>query len=145
MKQTCWVVEQGSYSDYRVVGVFTSKANAQVVADAINRAGGSEEATVDEWPIDPAVDDINAGRQPWLVNMRRDGTVERCDPCEVSGYEIGGPMDLWRRASAPANIGKGIEDCLQAIIWATDADHAIKIANERRAHLIAIGEWDRPQ
>jgi len=38
MKQACWVVEQGEYSDYRVVGVFTSKANAQVVADAINRA-----------------------------------------------------------------------------------------------------------
>jgi len=37
-----WVVEEGEYSDYRVVGVFSSKENAQLIADAVNapREGG---------------------------------------------------------------------------------------------------------
>jgi hypothetical protein len=35
MGKTVWVIEQGSYSDYRVVGVFTSRENAKRVADAI--------------------------------------------------------------------------------------------------------------
>jgi hypothetical protein len=92
--------------------------------------------------MNPAVDDINAGRTQWLVNMRRDGTVERCDPWPVSGYEIGGEMRIWRRSTAPAYIGKGIEDCLQATVWATDVQHAVKIVNEHRSQLIASGEWD---
>lgn len=35
-RKTIWVVEQGEYSDYRVVGVFSSQESAQVVADKLN-------------------------------------------------------------------------------------------------------------
>jgi hypothetical protein len=140
---TTWVVEQGEYSDYRVVGVFSSEANARLIADAVNREQTYNPATVAEWPMDPAVDDLNAGRTQWLVWMRRDGTVERCDPSAISGYGISGEVSIWRRHRAPAFIGKNVEDCLQATIWATDGTHAIKIANEHRARLVATGEWDR--
>jgi hypothetical protein len=67
-----WVVEEGEYSDYRVVGVFSTKENAELVAD---KFGGD----VAEWPIDPWVDHINHGREPYIVWMERDGTTTRVE------------------------------------------------------------------
>lgn len=140
---TVWVIEQGEYSDYRVVGVFSSAANAQRVAEAINTSQSSTPATVAEWPLDPAVAALNAGHHRFIVWMRRDGTIERSEATEFRGYEPGGDVTIWRRSTAPAYRGKGIEDCLQADVWAADLTHAIKIANEHRGRLIATGEWDQ--
>jgi hypothetical protein len=133
---TVWAIEQGEYSDYRVVGVFSTEANARLVAEAI----GSD-ATVSEWSIDPVVDDLNAGRSPYLVNMLKDGSVERCEKWTISGYELAGTMRIWKRSEAPAYVGKNIPDCLHGTVWASDTMHAIKIVNEKRAQMIASGEW----
>lgn len=139
--QTIWVVEQGEYSDYRVVGVFSSKEDAQQIADAIND-NTSDKATVAEWPLNPAVNELRQGFTPYLVDMREDGTVERCEQWEISGYEIAGYTQMWRRTQAPAYRGNPDKpDVLQTLIWAKDADHAVKITNEHRTRMIATGEW----
>lgn len=143
MSNTVWVVEQGEYSDYRVIGVFSSQANAQLVVDALNSVGGSD-ATVDEWPLDPAVAALNQGLRPFFVIMVRDGTVERCQPDDISGYDLAGSVQLWRRTQAPAYRGKGIPDALTAHVWASDETHAIKVTNEHRTRMIATGEWFEP-
>lgn len=141
-QKTVWVVEHGRYSDYRVVGVFSSKRNATLVADAINAGDNwSAGATVDEWPIDPAVDALNAGHSQFIVTMRRDGTTERCEKWETSSYYIAGHVEIWRRSTAPAYAGTGVEDCLSATVWAKDEAHAVKIVNEKRVQMIASGEW----
>jgi hypothetical protein len=140
-----WVVEQGEYSDYRVVGVFSSQANAQQIADAINASRGSSySATVDEWPLDPAVEELSQGRHQYNVTMRKDGTVERCVRSEeVSGYDIAGSISMWRRTQASAYRNyKDVQDAMTATVWATDDTHAIKIVNEHRAQYIASGEWE---
>lgn len=144
---TVWVVEQGEYSDYRVVGVFSSEANAQIVADAINGPdadkGWSSKATIAEWPLNPAVSELLQGYSQYLVLMHKDGTVERCTHNDTTGYSIRvQSVDIWRRTKAPAFIGKGIPDVLTATVWAKDETHAIKIANEHRTQLIATGKWD---
>lgn len=136
-----WVVEQGEYSDYRVVGVFSSRENAQLVADAINGERVACDATVAEWLMDPAVADLNAGRRPFVVHMLRDGTVERCEAWQITGYELAGKFDIWRRSEALAYAGTDKPDCLSATVWATDAEHAVKIVNEKRVQMIASGEW----
>jgi hypothetical protein len=137
-----WVVEQGEYSDYRVVGVFSSQANAQQIADAINAGHEFNRATVAEWPLDPVVDELRQGFRPFLVDMREDGSLERCDPWDVEGYELAGYVRMWRRQDAPAYRGKPDKpDILQALIWARDAEHALKITNEHRLRMIATGEW----
>lgn len=147
---TVWVVEQGEYSDYRVVGVFSSEANARrIAADAINTRAATdaysthmaEGATVAEWPLDPAVEELRQGYSPYIVVMLEDGTIERISRSDVSGYEVAGEVSMWRRTKAPAYIGRDIPDALMATIWAKDETHAIKIANEHRARLIASGEW----
>ena len=148
MKKTkVWVIESGEYSDYRVVGVFSSQENARQVADAINAPSEgklyySDEATVAEWALDPAVHELRQGFTPFIVNMREDGTVERCDPLDVSGYELAGYVRMWRRTQAPAFRGNPDKpDLLLAHVWARDAKHAAKITNEHRARMIASGEW----
>jgi uncharacterized protein Usg len=143
---TIWVVEQGEYSDYRVVRVFSSKENAQQIADAINapreNGYGGDRATVAEWSLDPAVHELRQGFTPFLVDMREDGTTERCDRLDVSGYEVAGSVRMWRRTQAPAFRGNPDKpDVLQTIVWAKDDAHAIKITNEHRTRLIASGEW----
>lgn len=145
--KTVWVVEQGEYSDYRVVGVFSSKAFAQQIADAINAPTEDRvwsPATIAEWPLNPAVSELRAGFMLFMVWMLEDGTVERCEKEEVSGYRLAGEVRMWRRTLAPAYAGKGIPDLLQATVWAKDGLHAIKIANEHRTRLIASGEWNNP-
>ena len=135
-----WVIEQGSYSDYRVVGVFSSKVNAEVVKGKLSVSFG-EEPTIAEWTLDPAVDEINAGLTVWLGAMLRDGTVEQCVPWEINGYDLNEDLRIWERASAPAYKGQGIQDCLHGKVWAKDAEHAIKIFNEKRVQLIASNKW----
>ncbi len=144
MADTVWVVEQGEYSDYRVVGVFSSKENAQSIVGAIKAGDHSDDLSIAEWPMNPGVDELRKGFKQYLIDMRKDGTTERVEGWDLSGYELAGSVRMWRRTQAPAYRGnKDKPDVLQAHIWARDEQHAVKIANEHRARLIASGEWDK--
>jgi hypothetical protein len=58
-----FVIEQGSYSDYHVVGVFSTRENAETVLAALKAATESYYDTpgIAEWPLDPAIDALRAG------------------------------------------------------------------------------------
>lgn len=142
MSETVFVIEQGSYSDYRVVGVYTTREAADMVCAAINAEETWEKAEVAEWPLNPAAGELNAGRSMHRVVMRRDGTVEECRKQDITAYNISGSWSIWRRSTAPAYRGRGIQDALTAMVWADDSQHAIKIVNERRGQMIAMGEWE---
>jgi hypothetical protein len=136
---TIWVVEQGEYSDYRVVGVFSSKENAQQIRDAVG-----DDATVAEWTLDPGIEDMNAGRKPFRVFMLRDGTVEHVREETVDRSFLGGwdgPL-VMKRGGTPFGAKEPTPPCLNVTVWASDAEHATKITNEHRTRLIASGEWD---
>lgn len=140
-RKSIWIVEQGEYSDYRVVGVFSSEANAKLIADTINASEICDGASVEERPIDPAVKELNAGMNQWIVWMLRDGSVERCEPYSVSSYQLVGEIRLWERTKARAYYGTETQDCLDATVWARNHKHAVKIVNEKRAQMVASGEW----
>lgn len=139
---TVWVVEKGSYSDYSVVGVFSTRVNAESTADALNADESwlHDKATVAEWPLDPSVDERRKGYHRFIVHMLADGSTERCEQAAISAYDIGGSCEVWRRSTAPAYAGRGIKDCLMATVWARDAKHAVKIVNEKRAQFVANGQ-----
>jgi len=141
MADTIWVIEQGEYSEYEVVGVFSSEQNAQAVADAINatRHGSrSSEATVAEWPLDPAIDALRQGFVPFVVMMLEDGTVELAQRHTVSSApSLVEDTFMCRRSKWRATE----PDVLRAVVFAKDEAHAIKITNEHRTRLIATGEW----
>jgi len=128
--KTVWAVEQGEYSDYRVLGVFSTRENAERVATLMSCDW--YEATVKEWPIDPGIDEMNAGYKQWTVTMDYDGTVEWCGE-DPSPYDATlAELTVWRRS-------KYVNDVIGGNIWAKDAKHAIKIVNEKRLQWIADG------
>ncbi len=136
---TVWVIEQGTYSDYRVVGVYNSKEKADRVAEWMNK-DAYDEASVSEWPLNPAAVELNAGMQQFSVRMLRNGDVEMVQLYE-SRYATANDHGIWRRSEARAYHGKNAEDCLSSTVWATDEKHAVKIVNERRIQMLASGEW----
>ena len=75
--------------------------------------------------------------------MLIDGTVERVGMTANSSYDIGeaGRYHVWERTKAPAYKGKGIPDALNMKVLAKTSQAAIKIVNEKRAQMIATGEW----
>lgn len=129
-----WLIEDGNYSDYRVIGVFSTKSNAERIRDLV---GGS----VHPWELDPCIEALNQGHSMWVGEMRYDGSVERMDPIEIQSYQMAGERSIWRRSTAPAYRGQNVEDCLHGTVWAKDRQHAIKIFNEERVQYIASGEW----
>ena len=145
MNKSVWVIEKGSYSDYRVVGVYSTEAGARLVCDRINGGEHYERATVVEWPLDLGVEAINKGLSPFVVRMLRDGTTEqvRMDTDDFE-YTLDDKPTIRRRSTAPINKGKKVvpPDCLTARVFAKDEAHAIKIVNEYRTQMIAKGEWE---
>jgi hypothetical protein len=151
-----WVVEEGEYSDYHVVGVFSTKEAAQLVWDALNEAGGDPREGPACWTLDPLVDQLRAGLRYYEVKMLVDGTTESCKLEEsFSDWETQGPRPPWFAVYKPrvqfARMQKGYPgtdysyldtpDYLIARVWAKDAQGAVKATNEHRARLIANNEW----
>lgn len=95
---TIFAIEQGCYSDYRVVGVFSSREKAEQILSIVNRGQDSEAATIAEWELDPGVKEINAGLKPHYITMDIDGITERCHE-DGDGYKAGG-LYVWTRTAA---------------------------------------------
>lgn len=131
---TIYVIEKGCYSDYRVEGVFSTRANAERVLALINHDADSEQATIAEWHLDPGLKELKAGLSPFHINMDINGNTEQC--YKSDGHKAHG-LYVWERTKAPAWLGKSIADAVSGTVWAKDEKHAIKIANEYRAQAIA--------
>lgn len=138
-----WVLEQGEYSDYRVIGVFPSKENAELVLHSIPQDESSwDRPTIAEWELDPKISELRKGYKAFQLRMLRDGSIECCKEDEMSTYALFScELMVWRREEASAYRGKGIPNCLSGVVLAKDQKHAIKIANEKRAQLIAAGKF----
>jgi len=131
-----WVIERGEYSDYHVVGVFTSEANAQVVLDKLG------EGEIAKWVLDPAVEELRAGLEQWNVWILANGDIERVNKAKnVYSHELAGNVHIWLRSQAEFYNGKNAPDVLDCTVWARDEAHAIKIANEHRTRMLAVGDW----
>lgn len=132
--KSIFAIEEGEYSDYHVVGIYDSKEKADTVRDVV---GGS----VVEWTLNPGYDEINKGYSVFSIVMLKNGDVESVNQREIGSYCMASTFFVWRRTQAPAFKGKGIPDALNATVLAKNEKHAIKIANEHRAAMIANGEW----
>lgn len=121
-----YLVSRGDYSDYHVCGAYSTQENAER-AKAIY-SGGYSDACIETRDLD-SFEDIPEGLLPYLVKMRRDGTVD-----EVARESADGRCGHdW----APYGDGESVA----FYMLARDEEHAIKIANERRGQLIAMNEW----
>lgn len=134
-----YLVTAGSYSDYRVLGVFSTRELAQRAHDHFNVSN------VKLWPIwEVEVNElaslVDHGLWEHKVVMKAGGRtapgalgVHRIEPQCVLVHDV--------RVTVP-NPNDGVNE-LETEVWARDEQHAVKIANERRAQLIAR-DWQTP-
>ena len=135
-----YAVNSGEYSDYRVNAIFSTKEKAEAFMRAVphNDYNHIEEDEIDP----PTVDLIRRGYSLWRVLMLRNGDVEEAHTRTVELYSVDDVgAHIWRRSKAPAHKGTNTPDVLESTVWAKTEQQAIKITNERRAQMIANGEW----
>jgi hypothetical protein len=132
-KRMIYVVTEGDYSDYHIVAVYETQADADYHREHI---GGD---SVEEHELNPYREQIAGGLARYRVTMLRGGdTIEvgtNWGDSEGAGGEI-----LW---SPYKPVVRGVFR-----VWARDEQHAIKIANERRTRAIAENLWpaeDQPK
>ena len=117
-----WIIEQGEYSDYRVVGIFSTEENAKKYMDKIKKnVHGYDDPSIDERELDPSIEDINAGRSQYYIRFDQEGNI--------TNIELSDDIQECREAHYGGN------DRFPAthlyILWAEDEAHAIKIASDR--------------
>lgn len=117
-----YLVSEGHYSDYIVEAIFSNKEKAEDYIKGFT-AGYND---IREFEIDPEF--VPVKNNMWKVHMRKDGIVEWCGLVDTrsnmfeDGYSVYGNKAIFT-------------------VGAKNKKHAIKIANEKRAYLIANDAW----
>jgi len=122
-----YVVTEGEYSDYHIVGLYSSEETAAAAAQKCD--GGR----VEEYELDGNADLVARGYWVYSVVMDIDGNTAQV-------YEYGAPGSV----SSEGYICKWHSDetlHLSAKVCAKSKEHAVKIANDKRAQIIALGNW----
>lgn len=123
---TVYLVEIGEYSDHHVGRVFSDKSLAEEFAKAWNNHG-HDYAKVTTWPVDERF----VRMLPWVyVLMYSDGRVDRC-------WHDASPDDKPLSDGRRPDYGGRRYFAVQT----DNEERAIKVANERRAQLLATNAW----
>ena len=115
-KKSVWLVTDGDYSEYHVVGIFSTEEKARRFVELF---GGHW----DEEELDPFTREIRAGVVAYQIRMAEDGDV-------ISIYATGLPEEH-------SPVFFHYNDEYTGTIHAKSEKHAIKIANDKRRALIA--------
>ena len=116
-----YMVTDGRYSDYRVLGIFSTQEKADRAVQLYASENDIEEIELDEMPEAPK------GMLYYLVRMDAQGEsfVYRISVEHARAFD-------WQPCSTTM---------VSFYVWASDETHAVKIANEKRAMLMATGQW----
>jgi hypothetical protein len=118
-----YVVTKGDYSSYHIKGVFSTKE----MADRFLSNLQDSDATIETYVLDE-LDSWPNERKSYYVWFDRDGNGDALDES---------PRKFDERV-----IPNGNGTHMHTYCWARDEEHAVKIANERRAQTIAAGDWE---
>ena len=121
-----YMVTDGWYSEYRVLGIYSTKAKAEKAKVLFNADNEIDTIDLDVVPKTPR------WMLKWVVEMDRNGNVK-----DVSRENCEDPMD---RASVWKHFDSDVT-YLRAALWAKDDGHAVKIANEWRTRIVANNLW----
>ena len=121
-----YLVTNGSYSDYCVLGVYSTKEKAEHAKRLFAADNGVEEYKLDAIPDSPP------GLLAYHVSMLVSGDVKDVWQDTVEGFE----------SSWYVSPQWGADVTVMFRVWARDIEHAVKISNEWRAQIVALGLWD---
>ena len=125
-----YLVTDGDYSDYRVLGVFSTMERAIRYKELYAVTNDIAVFALD--PTHPPV--AVEGMLPWSVVICKDGTVSQLNRCAVTEAPT-------RARWMPAQLWTIDEYGLFVYCWARDAAHAVKISGEIRAQVLAHQSW----
>ena len=136
--KTIYVVTQGEYSDYHIVGVYSRKEDAEAYCGA-HLENGYDTPQVEEYELDAHAALLRRGFRHYLVDMHADGNEATAEqrPVPDSEYEDGSNAAFHVVGYLPLTVG------FWSHLWARTPEHAIKVVNERRTRAIANGDLDR--
>jgi hypothetical protein len=131
-----FLVTQGEYSEYSVLGAFDTKEHAQEYIDAWETPENSaydNEMEILPMEMNPTLKEVRKGLKAFEVRMRYDGSVIDVEKEETPS---GSAIDV--------NYCINYSDKKKFIMvncFAKDEKHAIKITNEKRTQGIALDKW----
>jgi len=127
-----FVIEDGEYSGYHVVGVFSTRLNAERIL-AIETGDSPQ---IVEWDLDPGIKELNKGLIPFEIQMDYFGEILNCASKEY--YDNNDSLRVWKKTTSIFNKkNQNVSDVVTGTVWAKNKKHAIKIANEYRSAQIA--------
>jgi hypothetical protein len=115
---TIYIVTDGDYSDYSIYGVFSTKKNAERFRDHCCLGG-----YIEEWGLDfpgPATEN----KLFWKVFLDDDGNILDVDSAISDRFPRPAEIEYVRSRFGKAQSRWGAQ------CWATDREHAIKIAHD---------------
>lgn len=123
-KQKVYLIVDGEYSSYHIVGVYSTLGNAEKMLEYVS-------GEIEEWTLDAGLDKIHAGRKLTYIEIRRDGSVDKI--MHNNGTDV----------SATLFFAGFHEPVLLLKCWAKDFAHAVHIAGEARRVLLAENLWPK--
>lgn len=127
--KTIYVVTSGSYSDYGINAVFDDEQLAKDFI-AMFEKGNYIDMQIEEWKLNPEEENIRAKRKLYFLRMNKEGIASDIS-IEGSSFSI----------DYINTIQFDNKKNLMIRCFADDEKHAIKIANEKRAQVIANNKW----
>lgn len=138
MGQKVYVVTDGCYSDISVVGVFSTMEAAKSFCDRCLSYSSIDEFTLDD-------EEMTSGLNPYCVEMDEDGNNAVARSTDWSGSDSTFVHPYWRvvrLSNEPLTAQTPVVVVIRTCVRARDEEHAIKIANERRAAWLANNRRD---
>lgn len=127
-----FVVTSGTYSDYSIDSIFTTRELAQSFIDSFNSEWNTME--IEEWDLDPNKNHINQKRKPYFLRINKNGDVS---DLELSDNASGFKQDM---PQAEISYTRDLE-WMNIKCFARNKNHAVKIAGEIRAQILANNSW----
>jgi len=126
-----FVVTRGSYSDYGISGIFTTRKLAQAFIASFKK-GYNEFNDIETWTLNPFEIALKKGYKPYFLRIDKKGNTSNIKITDNSygfeenmiyGFDVNNHMYLYTYALSP--------------------EHAIKIANEKRIQILAKDKWPK--
>lgn len=137
-----YIMTAGDYSDYRILGVFDDKSLFDIELEKYNKdPKHGEYARLEEFYINQ-VGPIPAGYNAYFVWMTQEGEateVQKLDEDEMFMFDL----NEVKGDNREVIDGILVNTQVRFSVVATDITHAIKIANEKRAQIIAFNQWNK--
>lgn len=127
-----FVVTSGTYSDYSIDSIFTTIELAQSFIDIFKDEWNTME--IEEWDLDPNKNHLNQKRKPYFLSINKNGDVS---DLELSDNAYGFKQDM---PQAEISYTRDLE-WMNIRCFADDENHAVKIAGEKRAQILANNSW----